>query len=155
MDLSLDATISYVESDRFYQNDRETRLNVQAEQHFVAGLDTLDLWKLPSGFRRVLAIEILAQMADIIACVDIPQLSGISDHEAMKAAGETNWRIPNSRIKIGLVKEGARAGEYLFSTLTIENLADYIYMSSGLHRLFPSIWRLSGPRSQVSMQLLK
>ena len=124
MDLSLDATISYADSDRFYQNDREKRLNAQAGRQFVAALETLDLSELPSGFRRVLAIESLVRMTDVIARIDIPLLSDVPDHEAMKIAGESIWRIPNTRIEIALVTDGARAGEYLFSARTVANLAD-------------------------------
>ena len=123
MDLSLDATLSYAASNRSYQNEREKRLNDLAELQFVNALETLDLSQLPSGFRRVLAIESLVRMTDVIARIDIPDLSDVPDHEMMKDAGETSWRIPNTRIEISLVTEGARAGEYLFSGRTVANLA--------------------------------
>ncbi|MEP2028237.1 MAG: mechanosensitive ion channel domain-containing protein [Paracoccaceae bacterium] len=123
MELSLDATLSYAASNRSYQNEREKRLNDLAELQFVNALETLDLSELPSGFRRVLAIESLVRMTDVIARIDIPDLSDVPDHEMMKDAGETSWRIPNTRIEISLVLEGARAGEYLFSGRTVANLA--------------------------------
>lgn len=123
MDLSLDASISYAESDRFYQDDREKHLDAQAEQQFVAALETLDLSELPSGFRRVLAIESLVRLTDVIARLDIPQISDVPDHKAMEIAGESIWRIPNTRIEIALVTDGTRAGEYLFSARTVANLA--------------------------------
>ncbi|MEP1933673.1 MAG: mechanosensitive ion channel domain-containing protein, partial [Roseibium sp.] len=104
-------------------NEREKRLNDLAELQFVNALETLDLSELPSGFRRVLAIESLVRMTDVIARIDIPDLSDVPDHEMMKDAGETSWRIPNTRIEISLVLEGARAGEYLFSGRTVANLA--------------------------------
>lgn len=123
MDLSLDATLSYAASNRSYENEREKRLNDLAELQFINALETLDLSELPSGFRRVLAIESLVRMTDVIARIVIPDLSDVPGHEMMKDAGETSWRIPNTRIEISLVTEGARAGEYLFSGRTVANLA--------------------------------
>lgn len=122
MQPSLDATVSYAASDRAYPNEREKRLNAVAEQHFIVAIETLNLAELPSGFRRLLAIESLVRMTDVIARIDLPDLSDVPDHEMMKAAGETRWRIPDTRIEIALVSEGARAGEYLFSANTVASL---------------------------------
>lgn len=122
MEPSLDAAVSYAASDRSYPNEREEGLHTLAGQHFVVAIETLDLTELPSGFRRLLAIESLVRLTDVIARIDLPDLANVPDHEMMKAAGETRWRIPGTRIEIALVSEGARAGEYLFSANTVANL---------------------------------
>lgn len=120
--LSLDATVSYMESDRFYPNDREAGLFALANAHASRAVETLDLSSLPSGFREALAIESVVLMADVLARADVPDLSDVPSHDMMLSVGDTRWRIPDTRIEIVLVTEGARAGEYLFSSETVANL---------------------------------
>ena len=122
MELSLDGDVSYAESERWYRDEREKRLTEEARQHFVVAIQTLDLSRLPSGFRRVLAIEQLVRLADVLARVDIPPLAEVPDGKAMIAADLTKWSIPGSNIEIALVEEGPRAGEYLISARTVANL---------------------------------
>lgn len=122
MSLSLDATVPYLQSDRYYPNDREKRLIVSANAQAGIAVETLDLSRFPSGFREALAIESVVLMVDVIARIDMPDLSDVPDHEAMVAADTTNWKIPGTRIELALVTEGPRIGEYLFSPETVANL---------------------------------
>lgn len=116
---------SYIESDRLYPNDEEERLWAENEQSFLRGLETMDLSGLPSGFIDALAVEKIILLVDILSRVQIPPLTDVPTHEEMKAMGETSWRIPNTRIEIGLVSEGPRQGEYLFSARTIVRLEEF------------------------------
>jgi len=124
MALSLSATLPYVRSDRFYQSEGERQLRAQANQQFSRASETLDVSGLPPGFRGVLTVESVVRLMDIVARIDLPDLSDIPDHEAMQAAGETSWRIPGTRLEIALVSEGRHAGTYLFSPQTILNLEE-------------------------------
>ena len=85
----------------------------------------MDLSGLPSGFINALAVEKIVLLVDVLSRVDIPPIKDVPTHEAMKALGETSWRIPNTRIEIALVTTGPRQGEYLFSARTIVRLEEF------------------------------
>lgn len=119
------AFLSYIKSDRLYYNEEENSLVAQNEQSFLRGLETMDLSGLSSGFIGTLAVEKIVLLVDVLSRVDIPPLNEVPTHEAMKAAGETSWRIPNTRIEIALVTAGPREGEYLFSARTIVRLEEF------------------------------
>lgn len=118
------ATISYVFSDRLYPNQEEDRLRAENDQLFLKALETLDLSGLPSGFAEPLAVDRLIRLAEVLSRIRLPAIEAVPDHEAMKEAGETRWRIPGSRIEIALITEGPREGEYLFSANTVVNLEE-------------------------------
>ena len=111
-------------SDRLYPNGDEERLWAENDQSFLRGLETMDLSGLPSGFIDVLAVEKIILLVDVLSRVDIPPLEDVPTHEDMKAAGETSWRIPNTRIEIALLATGPREGEYLFSARSIIRLEE-------------------------------
>jgi MscS family membrane protein len=94
----------------------------------------------------------------------------------MEERNQERWRIPHTEIVIAKVKEGARSGEYLFSTGTIERLPEFFkavsslpykpgswegvyafYQSIGRHQVIP--WKLtetlpSWAKTQVLEQAL-
>lgn len=113
---------TYMQSDRLYLSEEEERFFEFADRQFAKGAETLDISQLPSGFRKVLVIESLVRMADILSKIELPPMSSVPDHEAMVASGSVSWRIPGSRIEITIMTEGIRAGEYLFSANTIASL---------------------------------
>ena len=124
-------TLARATSDRLYPNATEKSMEAEGEQAFLRGLETMDLSGLPSGFFSALAVEKLVVLAEVLARVDIPPLDDVPTHEAMKAAGETRWRIPNSPIEIARITEGPREGEYLFSARTILRLEEFHASFSG------------------------
>jgi MscS family membrane protein len=123
--LDLEATLSYLSSDRLYPNEVENRLWEENDRFFLRGLETIDFSGLPSGFIDALAVEKIVLLAEILSRIDIPPVEDVPTHEVMKASGETSWRIPNSRIEIALITEGPREGEYLFSARTVLRLEEF------------------------------
>ena len=99
--------LSYMKSDRLYPNTEEQRFDTENEQYFLRGLETMDLSGLPSGFINALAVEKIVLLVDVLSRVDIPPLRDVPSHMAMKALGETSWRIPNTRIEIALITTGS------------------------------------------------
>jgi MscS family membrane protein len=122
LDVELASMLSYLASDRLYPSEFENQLIKEADIDFFRALETLDLSGLPSGFRDVLAIEQAIRLIEILSRLDLPDFESIPDHEDMKISGEKRWVIPDTRIEIGLVEEGPRSGEYLFSASTVAHL---------------------------------
>jgi small-conductance mechanosensitive channel len=82
----------------------------------------LDTSGFPAEIRRRQAVEAALMLDDVLNRVDKPELSEVpgGDGELPK-----KWRFPNTPITIGLVEEGPRAGEYLFSAETTVNARRY------------------------------
>ena len=125
LSVELQATRSYLSSDRLYPNDAETRLRAEADRFFAQALETLDLSGLPPGFREVLAVEQTIRLSEILSRIDLPPFEEIPDHGAMETRAEKRWTIPNTRIEISLIEEGPRKGEYMFSARTVARLGEF------------------------------
>ncbi len=123
--VELQAARSYLSSDRLYPNDAETRLRAEADSFFAQALETLDLSGLPPGFREVLAVEQTIRLSEILSRIDLPPFEAIPDHGAMETRAEKRWTIPNTRIKISLIEEGPRKGEYMCSARTVARLGEF------------------------------
>ena len=108
----------------FTRTKAKDSLERKRTSSFSRASETLDVSGLPPGFRGVLTVESVVRLMDIVARIELPDLSDIPDHEAMQAAAKTSWRIPGTRLEIALVSEGRQAGTYLFSPQTIVNLEE-------------------------------
>lgn len=120
--LELEATLTYLASDRLYSTEVEKRLAARSDIHFERALETLDLSGLPPGFRSFLAVEQVIRLSEILSRIDLPESKEIPDNDMMNTTGKTRWIIPNTPIEISLVEEGPRAGEYLFSAHTVARM---------------------------------
>lgn len=83
--------------------------------------DLLDLSEVPPVAREEQGVETFMLLWDVIARLPLPELNEIpgaaTDDESEPPM---YWRIPNTGITIARVKEGPRAGEYLFSSDTVD-----------------------------------
>ena len=82
----------------------------------------LDTSRFPAEIRRSQAVEAALMLDDVLNRVDKPELS-----EVPGGGGELpkKWRFPTTPITIGLVEQGPRVGEYLFSAETTVNARRY------------------------------
>jgi len=78
---------------------------------------------------RVEKILLLKELLDRIALPPLAQVPG--DAEVAKL-GITRWIIPDTRITIAKVADGARAGEFLFSADTVQQLELYYRLAKDL-----------------------
>lgn len=86
----------------------------------------LDLDPLPRATRfkvGALAIGYLADILERLPQVPAAQIPGAAGRDWGTLPDK--WRIPGTEITIAKVKEGPRAGEYLFSADTVEQLEDF------------------------------
>ena len=83
---------------------------------------TLDLSTTPDSsvwMVRSLRIILLKEILDRIA---VPPDNEIPGDAEVAAQGLTRWTLPDTRITIERIEEGPRAGEFLFSADTVEQL---------------------------------
>ncbi len=92
-------------------------------------LNCLDLSGLPEYSRDHYAGEAAICLREALDRVKLPPIETIPGPEDITAAegGEplTRWQIPNTEATIVRMAEGPRRGEYLFSSETVQNAADY------------------------------
>jgi MscS family membrane protein len=159
-----------------------SRLYLSAEQHAdvdrtmqqVARAErTLDLSALPIALADKVSMARVLQLKEILDRIELPPYESIPDAAAMESEEFQHWTIPDTEITIQRVVEGPRAGEYLFSTETVERLPEfyrkirfapykpgssagwyegYRYGGGGLYKIIPYRWMAALP--QWSMQLV-
>ena len=83
---------------------------------------SLDLSALPSALGQETAMLLTLQLKSILDRIDIPPILLVPDAVMMKGKDHKRWTIPNTAITIKRIETGPRAGEYLFSAATVENI---------------------------------
>ena len=82
----------------------------------------IDLSTIPRADRYEVGNETAMALLDIIGRVEIPELSDAPDVEQLSGQeGVASWRFPGTPIQIGLVTQGPRTGEYLFTAETVRS----------------------------------
>ena len=103
-----------------YRDEKTYALHKRMELIADQLIALLDLSSVPSSSRREIGIDTVAYLLDILGRVELPDLDSVPDEEA--ADGETalaQWRVPRTPIRIVLMTEGDREGEFLFSGRTV------------------------------------
>jgi MscS family membrane protein len=157
---------SYMKSDRLYlTSEEEKKLDAQKIQISNAKR-TLNLSETSDALAQKVALDKVLELAEILARIDIPPNDEIPDEKEMAKVEFKNWTIPGTEITLVRVDKGTRAGEYLFSTETVENLStfyqrvkhesyktaaiagiynSYHYGTNGLRAVIPYRWTLNLP----------
>jgi small-conductance mechanosensitive channel len=107
----------------------------------------LDLSKLPPRLAKDKAIEAALLLKEVLDRLDLPSIEQVPGNQstpdgndarskdeaiASTPTGGTAWRVPGTEIKIKLIDNGPRAGEFLFSSETVQRLKDYYARVSDL-----------------------
>jgi len=159
---------TYMKSDRLYlTSEEEKKLDAQLIQISNAKR-TLNLSETPSALAQKIAIDKVLELAEILARIDVPPIDKIPGEKEMEKVEFKNWTIPGTEITLTRVNKGTRAGEYLFSTETVDNLSvfyerikhepyktaaiagiynSYHYGTDGLRALIPYRWTLNLPET--------
>jgi MscS family membrane protein len=157
---------SYLASSRLYVSAQEA----QEIERFTRQLElvrrTLDLSETPAALVDQLADTRVLQLKEVLDRIDLPDFASIPDAEAMAAEEFKHWTIPGTEITIARIEKGPRAGEYLFTSETVDRLPGfyqkvahlpykstatagwydrYRYGGGGLHKLIPYRWMTSLP----------
>ncbi len=142
--------------------ETEKYLNPESPEHRAIAyrvLDCLDISELPAYAREEQAAEIAVCIKEILDRVQLPEWDEIPDIEEIQAAGGyemlSRWRIPDTRITIARIEEGAQKHEYLFSAGTANRAVSYYesVKSQPYRQTGPEIsagfyeWYMSSPRN--------
>ena len=103
------------------QPTRDHHARMAKQLHRVRRL--LDLSGVPVTAQREVGSDAVVALMDVMGRIELPATDRVPDEAAMKvradAGAPPRWGIPNTEIEIVRVKEGERAGEYLFSPATV------------------------------------
>jgi MscS family membrane protein len=116
---------SYFKSSRLYLTGAEQKKMDLAFAQVENAKRTLNLSELPEAVVDKLATDKVLELTEILSRIDLPEMKSVPDSTAMKAMEFKRWSIPETDITIMRVEKGSRAGEYLFSTETVEQLTNY------------------------------
>jgi small-conductance mechanosensitive channel len=92
----------------------------------------LDLSQLPPDLAAYQGIEAALMLKEVFDRVQLPPHDEVPDitqvkrkEMGTKALTNYSWAIPGTAIKIGLISEGERAGEFLFTAHTVARIREY------------------------------
>lgn len=89
--------------------------------------ETFDFSQLPQGGQSTRKAETVVLMREILDRVEVPPLDDIPGDEAVANSEKplTRWTIPKTSITIARVEKGPRAGEFLFTSYTVEHMQEF------------------------------
>lgn len=109
------------------QPTRDHHARMAKQLHRVRRL--LDLSSIPPTAQREVGSDAVVMLMDVMGRIELPAAERVPDEAAMKARADAGapprWGIPNTEIEIARVKEGERAGEYLFSPATVARVNEF------------------------------
>jgi len=98
----------------------------------------LDLSGTPPAARMKRGGEALYLLFELVARIELPKLEAVPDASAFpKDSPRPQWTIPETEITIVRVKEGPRAGEFLFSAETVARLDAFYRAARNLPYIRP------------------
>ena len=95
---------------------------------YLRALSTMDFSATPDSDSRTIMNGRLAMLHEILARIELPPYSEIPGDEEVAEGNLNEWTIPGSRITITRIKNGPRAGEFLFSAWTVQRLHRFYRM---------------------------
>ena len=81
----------------------------------------IDLSEVPAASRREVGIETGGYLLDIFGRIPLPNLDDVPDVTDLGADGPAAYAIPDTPFRIVRIDGGPRAGEFLFSSRTIQS----------------------------------
>ena len=126
--------------DRFYQQIRDeywhapSRAAVDRLDDFNARLESMfDLSGLPPAARFELGRDAVVYLYEVLSRIELPPEADIPDAVAYADAGDekeadkklVSWTIPHTEIILVRVAEGLRAGQFLFSSSTVDRAREF------------------------------
>ena len=89
-------------------------------------LRVLDLSGVAPSIRIEVGYEAATLLYEILSRIELPPIDAIPDASGFgDPEGHAQWTIPHTDITIARVTEGARKGEFLFSTATVERVREF------------------------------
>ncbi|WP_455379500.1 mechanosensitive ion channel family protein [Petrachloros mirabilis] len=98
----------------------------------LAAFETMDFSGMPQSESFSVQVERSLFLKELLDRLALPPFEEIPGEAEVKKRGVTQWTIPDTRITIAQVKEGPRAGEFLFTDETVRRLDLFYRLAKGL-----------------------
>ncbi len=96
-----------------------------ARAHVQKASRCLDLSEVAPADRRIVGFESALLLKEILDRIGLPPESEIPDAAVMSLGELTTWTLPFTEITIASATKGPRAGQFLFSPQTVEQIRDF------------------------------
>lgn len=87
----------------------------------------LNLSEMPPDMLSSYTRRLVFQLKEILDRIDLPPFEDIPDESIMIKSEKKYWIIPGTEIKLGLVENGPKKGEYLFTSDTISRIPEFYF----------------------------
>lgn len=104
------------------EDTRQDRKLPETYRAYLRAIDTLDFSTTTDSDSWLVKTRRLAQLKAILDRIELPPEGEIPGKNEVAAGAVTQWTIPDTRIRIELIEEGPRAGEFLFSSDSVQQL---------------------------------
>ncbi len=101
-------------------------------RNLVNAVKTMDFSTTPNSEIFTLQIERMLLLKELLDRIELPPAGRIPGEAEVAKLGITKWTIPNTRITISQIKDGLRAGEFVFSAATVEVLDAFYRLAKDL-----------------------
>lgn len=113
-----------LQSGWFMSEDVRARVE-QSEAIFARSARTLDLSQVPPSSRGDVGLESAMMLKEILDRLPLPPMEEIPGADTPNLNEIERWRLPVSEIDLVRIKEGVDAGQWLFSSDSVERLPAY------------------------------
>ncbi|HXV31461.1 MAG TPA: mechanosensitive ion channel domain-containing protein [Sinorhizobium sp.] len=104
---------------------RQGALGTRGVHDILDAVETLDFSTTPSADSLSARIKRVLLLKELLDRLELPPPAEIPGESDVAARGITSWTIPDTQITIVKIKEGTRAGQFLFSAATVEQLDSF------------------------------
>ena len=80
----------------------------------------IDLEPIPAASRRETGIRTFSYMMDILGRIGASDPNAFPDADSIEATDDAGFRVPDTPLRIVRIPQGAREGEYLFASSTVQ-----------------------------------
>lgn len=104
---------------------REQTNSSETYQAYRRAVETLDFSATSKDSATAVQIERIVLLKEILDRIDLPSYDSIPDANEVADKNIKQWTVPDTNIRIVRVKNGPKAGHFIFSANTVQHLDQY------------------------------
>ncbi len=109
----------------FREPDRGRAVRAENARLLERILRCLDLSAVPPSLVDSQGREAAVHLKEVLDRIELPPSEAIPDADAVKTGAIDRWRLPGTEIVLVRLATGARAGDFVFSTETVDRAAEF------------------------------
>jgi len=134
-------------ANQFIEAVRQDNRNEQSFRAYRRASQTLDFSNVPEGDTWFVRNRSIALLQELLSRISLPPDKEIPGDAEIASGAVTEWTIPNTSITIAKIDKGPRAGQFLFTSSTIQQL-------EGLYRQVKELPYRPGATAGIYEQLV-